>query len=174
MNGEAALAFFHMREEDPTQDTGRQDRQRLVIEAIIHNLIQTDMLLSYQDILHSLSANVETSLQMSDYLALQQNGYVSAVSNIKQDHLGGVGGLRDEIYYNFVDGAELNRVQRGLENRVGITIRDTKKDETNPLVFFVRNEIESLMPTVCDNGNLLYNFVKIVIFPFSFRLIDLY
>lgn len=118
MNGEAALAFSRMREEDPTQDTGRQDRQRLVIEAIIHNLIQTDMLLSYQDILHSLSANVETSLQMSDYLALQQNGYVSAVSNIKQDHLGGVGGLRDEIYYSFVDGAELNRVQEVLKTEL--------------------------------------------------------
>lgn len=118
MDGDAALAFSRMREEDPTQDTGRQDRQRLIIEAIIQNLIQTDMLLSYQDILHSLSANVETSLQMSDFLALQQNGYVSAAANIKQDHLGGVGGLRNDVYYSFVDGAELNRVQEVLKTEL--------------------------------------------------------
>lgn len=58
------------------------------------------------------------SSEMSDYLALQQNGYVSAVSNIKQDHLGGVGGLRNEIYYSFVDGAELNRVQEVLKTEL--------------------------------------------------------
>lgn len=118
MDGAAALAFSRMREEDPTQDTGRQDRQRLVIEAIIRNVLQTDMLLSYQDILYSLSANVETNLQMSDYLALQKNGYVSAVANIKQDRLGGVGGLRNDIYYSFVDGAELNRVQEVLRTEL--------------------------------------------------------
>lgn len=118
MDGSAALAYSRMRKDDPNQDTGRQDRQRLVIESIIKKAASTDILLNYQDILLSLSANVETNLQMSDYLALQQNGYVSAVSNMKQDHLGGVGGLRNDIYYSFVDGAEMNRVQEVLKTEL--------------------------------------------------------
>ena len=118
MDGAAALAYSRMRKDDPNQDTGRQDRQRLVIESIIKKAASTDILLNYQDIFLSLSANVETNLQMSDYVALQQNGYVSAVSNMKQDHLGGVGGLRDDIYYSFVDGAEMNRVQEVLKTEL--------------------------------------------------------
>lgn len=118
MDGAAALAYSRMRKDDPNQDTGRQDRQRLVIESIIKKAASTDILLNYQDIFLSLSANVETNLQMSDYVALQQNGYVSAVSNMKQDHLGGVGGLRDDVYYSFVDGAEMNRVQEVLKTEL--------------------------------------------------------
>ncbi|MFZ1691444.1 MAG: LCP family protein, partial [Trichococcus flocculiformis] len=38
LDGEAALAFARMRYEDPAGDTGRQGRQRLVIEAVIRKL----------------------------------------------------------------------------------------------------------------------------------------
>ena len=118
MDGAATLAFSRMREDDPDQDTGRQGRQRLVLEAIIQKIISADTLLSYQNILNSLSASVKTNLQIADYTNFQKYGYVDAAKNIQQDHLGGVGGLRDDIYYSFVDGAELRRVEDILKTEL--------------------------------------------------------
>jgi len=115
LDGSSALAFSRMRADDPEQDTGRQERQRIVLEAIIKKVVSTDTLFNYQHILNSLSVNLNTNLQAADYIALQKYGYAAAARNVQQDHLGGVGGLRDDIYYSFVDGAELARVQDLLQ-----------------------------------------------------------
>ena len=115
LDGEAALAFSRMRHEDPAGDTGRQGRQRLVIEAALRKMATPDTLMNYQSILNSLSANVQTNLQMSDYLSLRSNDYLAAANNIQQEQLGGTGGMMDGIYYNFVDDAELARVQSLLQ-----------------------------------------------------------
>lgn len=115
LDGEAALAFSRMRHEDPAGDTGRQGRQRLVIEAALRKMATPDTLMNYQDILASLSANVQTNFQMSDYLSLRSNDYLAAANNVQQEQLGGAGGMMDGIYYNFVDDAELARVQSLLQ-----------------------------------------------------------
>ena len=115
LDGEAALAFARMRYEDPAGDTGRQGRQRLVIEAVIRKLATPETLLNYQTILQSLSSNVQTSFQLSDFYTLQSQDYLGAVDNMNQQQLGGTGGMMNEIYYNFVDGTELTRVQDLLQ-----------------------------------------------------------
>ena len=115
LNGEAALAFARMRYEDPAGDTGRQGRQRLVIEGVIRKLATPETLLNYQTILQSLSANMQTSFQMSDFYTLQNKDYLGAVDNMQQEQLGGTGGMMNEIYYNFVDEAEMARVQNLLQ-----------------------------------------------------------
>ena len=76
LDGEAALAFARMRYEDPAGDTGRQGRQRLVIEAVIRKLATPETLLNYQTILQSLSSNVQTSFQLSDFYTLQSQDYL--------------------------------------------------------------------------------------------------
>ena len=115
LDGEAALAFARMRYEDPAGDTGRQGRQRLVIEAVIRNLATPETLLNYQTILQSLSSNVQTSFQLSDFYTLQSQDYLGAVDNMNQQQLGGTGGMMNEIYYNFVDETEMTRVQDLLQ-----------------------------------------------------------
>ena len=115
LDGEAALAFARMRYEDPAGDTGRQGRQRLVIEAVIRTLATPDTLLNYQTILQSLSSNVQTSFQLSDFYTLQSQDYLGAVDNMNQQQLGGTGGMMNEIYYNFVDETEMTRVQDLLQ-----------------------------------------------------------
>ena len=115
LDGEAALAFARMRYEDPAGDTGRQGRQRLVIEAVIRKLATPETLLNYQTILQSLSSNVQTSFQLSDFYTLQSQDYLGAVDNINQQQLGGTGGMMNEIYYNFVDETEMTRVQDLLQ-----------------------------------------------------------
>lgn len=118
LDGEAALAFSRMRYEDPAGDTGRQGRQRLVIEAVLRKLATPETLMNYQAILDSLSANVQTNFQMSDYLSLRSNDYLEAANNIQQQQLGGAGGMMDGIYYNFVDDAELARVQSLMQGEL--------------------------------------------------------
>ena len=105
LDGEAALSFSRMRYEDPAGDTGRQGRQRLVIEAVLRKLATPETLMNYQAILASFSANVQTNFQMNDYLSLRSNDYLAAANNIQQEQLGGAGGMMDGIYYNFVDDA---------------------------------------------------------------------
>lgn len=115
LDGEAALAFARMRYEDPAGDTGRQGRQRLVIEGVIRKLATPETLLNYQTILQSLSANMQTSFQLSDFYTLQNKDYLGAVGHIEQQQLGGTGGMMNEIYYNFVDETEMARVQDLLQ-----------------------------------------------------------
>ncbi|MFZ1253834.1 MAG: LCP family protein, partial [Trichococcus flocculiformis] len=79
LDGEAALAFARMRYEDPAGDTGRQGRQRLVIEAVIRKLATPETLLNYQAVLETLSANMQTSFQLSDFYTLQNQDYLGAV-----------------------------------------------------------------------------------------------
>ena len=115
LDGEAALAFARMRYEDPAGDTGRQGRQRLVIEAVIRRLAIPETLLNYQAVLETLSANMQTSFQLSDFYTLQNQDYLGAVGNIEQQQLGGTGDMMNDIYYNFVDEAELTRVRDLLQ-----------------------------------------------------------
>ena len=115
LDGDAALAFARMRYEDPAGDTGRQGRQRQVIEGVIHKLATPETLLNYQTILQSLSSNVQTSFQLSDLYTLQNQDYLGAVDNINQQQLGGTGDMMNGIYYNFVDEAELTRVHDLLQ-----------------------------------------------------------
>ena len=67
LDGEAALAFARMRYEDPAGDTGRQARQRQVIEGVIRKLATPETLLNYQAVLETLSANMQTIFQLSDF-----------------------------------------------------------------------------------------------------------
>lgn len=119
LDGNAALAFARMRYEDPDGDTGRQARQRIIIEGVVNKVTSASTLLNYQNILGSLSNNVQTNFQMKDYLALQGNDYLAAARNITSEQMGGSGGMGDDgIYYNWLSEEELFRVQSLLQSEL--------------------------------------------------------
>lgn len=119
LDGNAALAFARMRYEDPNGDTGRQARQRLIIEGVVDKVTSASTLVNYQNILGSLSNNVQTNFQMKDYLALQGNDYLAAAHNITSEQMGGSGGMGDDgIYYNWLSEDELYRVQSLLQSEL--------------------------------------------------------
>lgn len=119
LDGNAALAFARMRYEDPDGDTGRQARQRIIIEGVVNKVTSASTLLNYQSILGSLSNNVQTNFQMKDYLALQGNDYLAAARNITSEQMGGSGGMGDDgIYYNWLSEEELYRVQSLLQSEL--------------------------------------------------------
>lgn len=119
MDGAAALAFARMRYEDSEGDMGRQKRQQLIIEGVIDKVISPSTLFNYQDILGSLSNNIQTNFQSSDYLKLQSNDYLAAARNIQSEQLSGSGAtLEDGIWYYFVPDEELNRIQTLLRTEL--------------------------------------------------------
>ncbi|MGP6140247.1 LCP family glycopolymer transferase [Jeotgalibaca sp. A127] len=119
LDGPATLSFVRMRYEDAAGDTGRQARQRLVIEGVVDKVVSASTLLNYQDILGSLSNNVQTNFQMKDYLALQSNSYTAAARNIVSEQIGGSGGIaEDGIYYHYIPEEELLRVQNLLSSEL--------------------------------------------------------
>lgn len=119
LDGNAALAFARMRYEDPEGDTGRQARQRIIIEGVVNKVTSASTLVNYQNILGSLSNNVQTNFQMKDYLALQGNDYLAAARNIISEQMGGSGGMGDDgIYYNWLSEEELYRVQSLLQSEL--------------------------------------------------------
>lgn len=119
LDGNAALAFARMRYEDPEGDTGRQARQRLIIEGIVDKVVSSSTLLNYQDILGSLSNNVQTNFQMKDYLALQTNSYLAATRNIQSEQINSSGGIaEDGVYYSYISEEELNRIQTLLKTEL--------------------------------------------------------
>lgn len=121
MDGESALAFSRMRYQDPENDIGRQSRQRLVIEGVIKKAVSASTLLNYQEILGTLSNNVQTNFQMKDYLALQGNRYMKAARNIESQQIGGTGEIaEDGIYYHYIPEEELTRVQGLLDQELEI------------------------------------------------------
>ena len=120
LDGAHALAFARMRYEDPEGDVGRQARQRIVIEAILKKLLSSNLLVTYRDVLTTVSGNVETNFQMEDYELLLKNNYLEATKSIQQEELTGTDELMDDIYYHFVEDKEFSRVESLLRKELEI------------------------------------------------------
>ncbi|AIM63007.1 LCP family protein [Weissella ceti] len=88
MDGKAALAFSRMRYADGDGDYGRQARQRLVLEAIMHKVASNPQLLLSADFLAAMSDSAQTDLTFSDMtsLGLKYNG---ALNKMTSDHVQG-------------------------------------------------------------------------------------
>ena len=88
MDGKKALAFVDMRHEDPKSDYGRQERQRLVIQALLKKTVNPANLLNAK-FFNSMSSKMETDLTMNQMYAIVMN-YRKATNNVVQDHAQGV------------------------------------------------------------------------------------
>ena len=118
-DGWDALAFARMRKEDPEGDLGRQNRQRMVIKAILDKLISIDSVTNYKKILSAVEVNIQTNLSFEDLLDIK-SGYVDALDNFTQLSIAGEELYYDEIYYYYVDPEERLRMANTLRNELEI------------------------------------------------------
>ena len=88
MDGKKTLAFVDMRHDDPKSDYGRQERQRIVIQALLKKSINPTNLLNAK-FLNSMSSKMETDLTMTQMYNIAMN-YRNATSNVSQDHAQGI------------------------------------------------------------------------------------
>ncbi|WP_025729892.1 LCP family protein [Atopobacter phocae] len=128
LDGERALAFSRMRYEDPKGDLGRQERQQIVVEAILEKATRLDILTHYNDVLDTLKDNVRTNLRLNDLITLQSK-YMAAAKNIESVHVYVHAMNVDQLDYLFVSKPELLKVSNALRNNLSLdqlTLDDIK------------------------------------------------
>ncbi|AEJ24142.1 cell envelope-related transcriptional attenuator [Weissella koreensis KACC 15510] len=114
MDGAEALAFSRMRHEDPQGDYGRQQRQQLVVEAVINKLKKNPTSVLSSDFLASVSDNVRSNISQSSLqnLALKYN---KAANTIKTDQIMGQGIMENGVSYQVIPQSEITRVHDEIE-----------------------------------------------------------
>ena len=117
LDGQAALAFARMRHDDPAGDAGRQDREKIVVEALLNKIVSLDSLKNYREILDTLSANVKTNLSFDELVNLQSK-YESSLENFVQDSLVGEETYINEIYYLYVTPEERLRISNNFRKQL--------------------------------------------------------
>ena len=83
VNGIKAMNFARMRHEDPEGEVGREERQKIVVEAIIDKVLSFDSVWNYQGILDVVARNVKTNLDMSKAFDLLKM-YTPALEDIQR------------------------------------------------------------------------------------------
>lgn len=127
MNGATALKFSRMRYDDPQGDYGRQQRQKLVIMALLKKSVSYKTVLN-QKFLKSISHNSKTDLTFDDMLQLAQH-YRKATKNVSQDHAQGTGESDDGQAFEVVSNDEQQRVSNVLRKSLGLTMTNLNTED---------------------------------------------
>ncbi|WP_419154715.1 LCP family protein [Weissella bombi] len=124
MDGQAALAFSRMRYDDPQGDYGRQQRQRLVLQAIVDQAKSNPSKLINQKFLNTLSDSTQTDLTFGDMLTVASH-YLSAAKTIKQDHAQGNEVNLTSGSSELISQSEKQRVTNVLRKSLGLKHKKT-------------------------------------------------
>lgn len=95
LNGEEALGYARMRDQDPRGDFGRQERQREVISAILEELVSLNTLTNFNNILTSVAPHVQTNITGRQSLMIAAN-YRDAANSVNSLP---IGGAADTMYF---------------------------------------------------------------------------
>lgn len=117
LDGVEALAFARMRKTDPEGDYGRQKREKMVIKAMLDQILSLKSISRYKNILSSLEDNVHTNLTFNDMLQIYE-GYRNSLENFHQDSLIVSEMYIDEIYYAYSSPEERLRVSNEIREEL--------------------------------------------------------
>ncbi|WP_017380288.1 polyisoprenyl-teichoic acid--peptidoglycan teichoic acid transferase TagU [Paenisporosarcina sp. TG-14] len=119
IKGTDALKYSRMRSEDPRGDLGRQDRQRLIIQAVINKGASIKSLANYSDFLDVIGENVTTNLTFNDMKNIQAN-YKAARHDIQQVQIDGKGTEIKGDYYYIVPQSERTELSTMLKEHLNV------------------------------------------------------
>ena len=122
LNGQEALAYARNRKSSGG-DYGRQARARDVVKGIIASAADLDTLVNYQGVLSSLSHHVSTDMTYDEMMDIMTK-YQSAIKNFKEFQLQGSGEKIDGIYYEIINDASLDMVQKALKDELELMNMD--------------------------------------------------
>lgn len=101
-NGYEAMCFARMRYDDPRGEMGRQDRQKLVIKAMLDKLISFDSDTEYREILKVVAKFVKTDFDLTQALKVYPK-YVDALEKFEKVEFSYIEDLNiDGIYYLYI------------------------------------------------------------------------
>ena len=127
MNGTKALKFCRMRYDDPQGDYGRQQRQKMVIMALLTKSASYKTVLN-QKFLKTISKNAKTDLSFSNMMTLAKS-YRGATKNIQQGHVQGTDDDSDGQAFQSVSYNERQRVSNILRKNLGLDPVDIDEGE---------------------------------------------
>ncbi|QHZ49117.1 MULTISPECIES: LCP family glycopolymer transferase [unclassified Bacillus (in: firmicutes)] len=119
LDGQTALTYARMRKDDPRGDFGRQERQREIINQIIHEGAQLKSLANYQEILTALEKNVKTNLTLDNMIDIQSS-YKEAGQDIKQIEIEGEDKKVDGLWYHLVTDEKRKGVSKKLRRQLDL------------------------------------------------------
>ena len=117
LHGWEALAFARMRYDDPQGDTGRQQRQQLVIKAIVDKLLSTEGISNYEAILSSVEMSMRTNLTFENLVDIQKY-YSDSITSYEQYLIAGEDMYMEDIYYYYVQPEERLRISNLLRDEL--------------------------------------------------------
>lgn len=119
LKGWEALAFARMRYDDPQGDTGRQERQQLVIKAIVDQLLSTKGISDYEAILSSVEMSMRTNLTFENLVDIQKY-YSDSIISYEQFVISGEDLYMGDIYYYYVQPEERLRISNLLRDELAL------------------------------------------------------
>ncbi len=119
LNGKTALTYARMRKDDPRGDFGRQERQREIINEIIHEGAQLKSLTNYQGILTALEKNIKTNLTLDKMIDIQHS-YKEAAKDIKQIEIEGEDKKVDGLWYHLVTDEKRKEISKKLRQQLDL------------------------------------------------------
>ncbi|ADI00565.1 LCP family glycopolymer transferase [Salisediminibacterium selenitireducens] len=119
LDGERALAFTRMRQNDPEGDLGRNRRQQQVVMGIIDEGASISSVTRIEDILEGLGNNIRTNLNFDDMATLLFD-YRSSRHQMDVLHIEGSGVIIDDIWYLDVSDDEVNRISDVLKDHLDL------------------------------------------------------
>ncbi|NGZ78178.1 LCP family glycopolymer transferase [Saccharibacillus alkalitolerans] len=117
MNGHEALMYSRMRYDDPKGDIGRNDRQQLVLSALIEKGKNISNLTKVNSLLDAVKDNVKTNLTKDDMMDIVTK-YRTEIETVDKDEVRGGGKRIGGIYYYMVDEAEKARIREKLAQQL--------------------------------------------------------
>ena len=118
LQGEQALAFVRMRYDDPNGDFGRQERQKIVLDAIKNKLITLNSLWKHKELLGIVGENVRTNLSLEEMKTISKD-YKDALKDVESlSFQEGKGQIMQQIWYYMLDSQELKEIQIQLQTHL--------------------------------------------------------
>ncbi len=118
MNGQTALNFSRMRYDDPKGDYGRQERQRLVITALLRKSISYKTVLN-KSFLDSISNESKTDMTFSQMTKLALS-YRNAAKTVKSDNVQGTGKMISGQSFQMVSTSERQAASNNIRDNLGL------------------------------------------------------
>lgn len=101
-------------------DFGRQERQQLVLQALVNKLVSANSITKINGIVDALGDNVKTDLSITELNDLRRN-YEPAKKNVEKLQLEGDNQMLDDgLFYFLPDKANKKKIEKIYRNNLGI------------------------------------------------------
>lgn len=116
LDGKRALAFARMRKSDPLGDVGRNERQQLIIQAVMDKGSSVLTIPKTKQLLNVIRENIKTNLTLADIKILKQYHELSNKKEVLT--LNGKGEKIDHIWYYTIPESERQKVIAKLHTQL--------------------------------------------------------